>query len=348
MMMTGSQPSMATSITGAGATFPYPLYAKWAEKYRALSGGMELNYQSIGSGGGIKQVIAKTVDFGASDKPLRMTESSSSADSLKKHKLIQFPAIIGGVVVVYNLPTINGKSLQLTGKVLSEIYLGKITKWNDEKLKKLNPDITLPDLSITVIHRSDGSGTTYLFTSYLSNMSEDWQKVGSDTAIAWPAGIGAKGNEGVAANVQSTVGGIGYVEYSYAKPNKLSLCQLETAPGVFIPPTVDSFQDAALEAHWNSEDGFYTTMTKASGSTGWPITGASYILIQQKVDGDKQANVVQTLKFFEWAFSDEGQKIAKELDYVPLPGSLVAKIKDSWSQVKDTQGKSLWPPVDKK
>lgn len=333
----------ANAITGAGATFPYPLYSKWAEKYRAHSGGVELNYQSIGSGGGIKQIIAKTVDFGASDKPLRVEEKDAKKESLTKHGLIQFPTIIGGVVLVYNLPKIPSGALKLTPKIISDIFLGQITKWNDPAIKKQNPDLDLPDLAITSVHRSDGSGTTYLFTSYLSQMNEDWaKKVGSESAVAWPAGIGSKGNEGVAATVLSTSGTLGYVEYSYAKPNNLSYAQLETAPGVFVEPSIDSFQAAALYTQWDSKDGFYSTMTVPKGSEGWPITGASYIIVQQKVDDDRKANVLETLKFFSWAFTPEGKKIATELSYVPLPDSLIKKIKDSWGQIKDAQGQPLW------
>ncbi len=333
----------SATITGAGATFPYPLYAKWAEQYRSHSGGVELNYQSIGSGGGIKQVIVKTVDFGATDKPLKMDESDHGKDSLKKHNLLQFPAVIGGVVVVYNLPDEKKQKLKLSAQVLSEIFLGKITNWNDGRLKKDNPEANFPDLPLTVVHRSDGSGTTFLFTSYLSNISEQWAKtVGFNTAVAWPIGFGSKGNEGVAATVLSTPGAIGYVEYSYAKPNHMSYAQLETTPGVFVEPSIESFQAAASKAQWDKKDGFYMLLTNLNSADCWPITGASYILIHKTVEAARQENILHVLKFFHWAFSQEGQKIATELSYVPLPQSLVDQIVDSWSEVKDIYGQVIW------
>ncbi|HXF90544.1 MAG TPA: phosphate ABC transporter substrate-binding protein PstS [Candidatus Nitrosotenuis sp.] len=337
----------AYAITGAGATFPFPLYAKWAEKFREISKGVELNYQSIGSGGGIKQIIAKTVDFGATDKPLHFEEKDGSKDSLKKHNLLQFPAIIGGVVIAYNLPGLN-KPIKLSSSALAQIFLGQIKEWNDERIKKFNPELEFPKLPITVIHRSDGSGTTFLFTEYLGHISEEWRtKVGSDTAVSWPAGFGAKGNEGVTAMIASTPGALGYVEFSYAKPKKLATALLETEQGTFVEPSIDSFQAAALTANWEAEEGFYVSLTQPHGGKGWPITGASYILIHKVVDKNRAENVRQTLKFFDWAFTKEGSGIARELSYVPLPESLTAKIKASWSAIKTKDGQPLWPVTKK-
>jgi len=323
----------AVDITGAGATFPYPIYAKWADAYKQKTG-VGLNYQSLGSGGGIKQIQARTVDFGATDAPLK-------GDELSKHGLIQFPAIIGGVVPVVNLEGIAPGSIRLTGPVLGDIYLGKIKKWNEKPIAALNPSIKFPDENITVVRRSDGSGTTFLFTDYLSKVNDEWKtKVGSSTAVAWPEGVGGKGNEGVASYVQRIKGAVGYVEYAYAKRNKMIHVALRNKEGQFVQPDDDAFQAAASFADWKSAPGFYQILTEQPGKTSWPITGASFILIYAKAD--KPQSTVEVMKFFDWAFKS-GQKMAAELDYVPMPENVVKMIADDWrAQVKDGSGKSLW------
>ncbi|MGH8750756.1 MAG: phosphate ABC transporter substrate-binding protein PstS, partial [Burkholderiales bacterium] len=285
--------ALAAEITGAGATFPYPIYARWADTYKTQTG-IGLNYQSIGSGGGIKQIQAKTVDFGASDKPL-------TVDELNKHGLMQFPAIMGGVVPVINVEGIQPGQLKLTGAVLADIYLGKIKKWNDPALAALNSGLKLPDEILTVVRRSDGSGTTFLFTDYLSKVSAEWKtKVGSDASVAWPEGVGGKGNEGVAAYVQRIKGSIGYVEYAYAKHNKMTHVQLENKAGKFVQPEITAFQAAAAYADWENAPGFYQILTDQPGKASWPITGASFILIyKQQAD---PAKGTQVLKFFDWAY----------------------------------------------
>jgi len=323
----------AADLTGAGATFPYPIYAKWAEAYKAKTG-VGLNYQSIGSGGGIKQIQAKTVDFGATDAPLK-------SDELAKQGLVQFPAIIGGVVPVINLEGIAPGQLRITGPVLADIYLGRIKKWNDKAIADLNPGTKLPDESITVVRRSDGSGTTFLFTDYLSKASEEWKsKVGTAAAVAWPDGVGGKGNEGVASYVQRIKGSIGYVEYAYAKRNKMSHLALRNKEGVFVQPDDRTFQAAAAFADWKANPGFYQILTEQPGKDSWPITGASFILLHARAD--KPQNTVEVMKFFDWAMRN-GQKMAEELDYVPMPESVVKLINDDWrAQVKDGAGKALW------
>jgi phosphate transport system substrate-binding protein len=323
----------AADITGAGATFPYPIYAKWAEAYKAKTG-VGMNYQSIGSGGGIKQIQAKTVDFGATDSPLK-------PDELEKSGLAQFPAIIGGVVPVVNLDGIKPGDMKLTGAVLADIYLGKIKKWNDKPIADLNPGLKLPDENITVVRRSDGSGTSFLFTDYLSKVSPEWkEKVGASTAVAWPEGVGGKGNEGVASYVQRIKGAIGYVEYAYAKKNKMSHTQLKNKDGNFVMPDDAQFQAAAANAQWKAADGFYQVLTEQPGKDSWPITGASFILIYKAQD--KPATGAEVLKFFDWALKN-GQQMAMELDYVPLPDAVVKQIGDSWkAQIKDGSGKALW------
>jgi phosphate transport system substrate-binding protein len=325
--------AQAVDITGAGATFPYPIYAKWAEAYKQKTG-VGLNYQSIGSGGGIKQIQAKTVDFGATDAPLK-------GDELAKQGLVQFPAIIGGVVPVVNLEGIAPGAMRLTGAVLGDIYLGKIKKWNDKGIADLNPSVKLPDENITVVRRSDGSGTTFLFTDYLSKVNEEWKsKVGSSTAVAWPEGVGGKGNEGVASYVQRIKGAIGYVEYAYAKRNKMTHIAMRNKDGTFVQPEDDAFQAAASYADWKSAPGFYQILTEQPGKTSWPITGASFILIYAKAD--KPQNTVEVMKFFDWALKS-GQKMAAELDYVPMPDNVIKMIADEWrAQVKDGAGKALW------
>ncbi|NTV10675.1 MAG: phosphate ABC transporter substrate-binding protein PstS [Zoogloea sp.] len=331
--LAGASSAFAVDITGAGATFPYPIYSKWAEAYKAKTT-VGLNYQSIGSGGGIKQIKAKTVDFGASDAPLK-------GDELEKEGLTQFPAIIGGVVPVVNLDGLKPGQLKLTGPVLADIFLGKIKKWNDNEIASLNPGAKLPDELITVVRRADGSGTSFLFTNYLSKVSAEWQtKVGSGTAVAWPEGVGGKGNEGVAAYVQRVKGGIGYVEYAYAKKNKMTYVALKNKAGVFVEPDDSTFQAAASFAEWNKVAGFGEILTEQPGKNSWPITGASFILMHKvQQDGAKGAEV---LRFFDWAFKN-GHNMAAELDYVPLPANLVKLVEESWrTSLKDAAGKAIW------
>ena len=323
----------AVDITGAGATFPYPIYAKWAEAYKAKTG-TGMNYQSIGSGGGIKQIQAKTVDFGASDKPLTLEE-------LNKSGLMQFPAVIGGVVPIVNIEGVKPGEMKLTGPVLADIFLGKIKSWGDKAITDLNPTLKLPADPITVVRRSDGSGTTFLFTDYLSKVSPEWKsKVGADASVAWPEGVGGKGNEGVSAYVQRIKGSIGYVEYAYAKKNKMSHAQLKNKDGQFVQPDDPTFQAAASYADWAKAPGFYEILTDEPGKDSWPITGASFILIyKSQADAAKGTEV---LKFFEWALKN-GQKMASEMDYVPLPASLTKLIEDSWrKEVKNASGQALW------
>jgi phosphate transport system substrate-binding protein len=323
----------ATTITGAGATFPYPIYAKWAEAWKAKTG-VGVNYQSIGSGGGIAQIKNRTVDFGASDMPLK-------PEDLQKEGLMQFPAIIGGVVPVVNLEGIAPGAIRFTGAVLADIYLGRIKSWNDKALVDLNPGVKLPADPITVVRRSDGSGTTFIWTDYLSKVSPDWKsKVGASTAVAWPEGVGGKGNEGVAAYVQRIKGSIGYVEYAYAKKNRMAHGAVRNRDGQFVQPDDDSFQAAAAFADWKSAPGFYQILTDQPGKESWPISGASFILMHQKQD--KPENAVEVLKFFDWAMKN-GQKMASELDYVPMPDAVVKVINDAWKvQIRDAAGKAVW------
>jgi len=325
--------AQAVDITGAGATFPYPIYAKWAEAYKAKTG-VGMNYQSIGSGGGIAQIKAKTVDFGASDMPLK-------PEDLQAAGLMQFPAIIGGVVPVVNLEGIAPGQLKFTGAVLADIYLGKVKAWNDKAIADLNPGVKLAADPITVVRRSDGSGTTFIWTDYLSKVSDEWKsKVGSSTAVAWPEGVGGKGNEGVAAYVQRIKGSIGYVEYAYAKRNKMAYASVQNKDGQFVEPDDTTFQAAAAYADWKSAPGFYQILTNQPGKTSWPITGASFILLHVKQD--KPESAAEVLKFFDWAFKN-GQKMAGELDYVAMPDAVTKVIADAWkTQVKDPSGKALW------
>jgi phosphate transport system substrate-binding protein len=325
--------AQAVDITGAGATFPYPLYAKWADAYKTKAG-VGLNYQSIGSGGGIKQIQAKTVDFGASDKPL-------TPDELSKAGLAQFPAIMGGIVLVVNLDGVAAGKIKLTGPVVADIFLGKIKKWNEKALTDLNPDLKLPDENITVVRRSDGSGTTFNFTDYLSKVSPEWkQKVGSDTAVAWPEGVGGKGNEGVASYVQRIKGAIGYVEFAYALKNKMTYTAMKNKDGNWVLPDDATFQAAAAYADWKKNPGFYEILTDEPGKDSWPITATSFILLQ-KVQADA-AKGKEVLKFFDVSFKT-GQKAARELDYVPMPENVVKLIEDSWKDIKDASGKPVWP-----
>jgi phosphate transport system substrate-binding protein len=325
--------AMAADMTGAGATFPYPIYAKWAESYKAATGN-GLNYQSVGSGAGIKQIKARTVDFGASDMPLK-------AEELETEGLMQFPAIMGGVVTVVNVDGITPGQLRLTGPVVADIYLGKITKWNAPEIAALNPGVKLPAADITVVHRADSSGTSFLFTDFLSKASAEFKaKVGAGTAVKWAVGVGGKGNEGVAANVQRIKGSIGYVEWAYAKKNKLSHTQLKNKDGQFLQPDDDNFKAAAANAEWTKTPGFAVVLTDQAGKTSWPITGVSYILMHKtQADAAKGREV---LKFFDWSFKN-GDAAAAELDYVPMPNSVVALVQAAWkAQLKDASGKSVY------
>jgi phosphate transport system substrate-binding protein len=319
--------AFAADITGAGATFPFPIYAKWAEAYKKQTG-TGLNYQSIGSSGGIKQIRAKTVTFGATDAPVK-------GDELDKDGMVQFPAIIGGTVPVVNLDGFKPGELRISGPVLAEVYMGTIAKWNDAKLAALNPGKALPDQAITVVHRADGSGTTFNFTDYLSAVSKDWaDKVGKGAAVKWPAAssVGGKGNEGVAANVSRVKGSIGYVEYAYVKKNNMNFLQLQNADGKFVAPDDLTFAAAAAGADWFSVPGMGISMVNAKGATSWPISTASFILMY-KEPGDKAASQ-EVIKFFDWAFKN-GKQMAAELDYVPLPDALTAQIRQKvWSQIK--------------
>jgi phosphate transport system substrate-binding protein len=325
--------TMAADMTGAGATFPYPIYAKWAEMYKKTTGN-GLNYQSVGSGAGIKQIKAKTVDFGASDMPL-------NAQELAAEGLVQFPAIMGGVVLVVNLPGVTPGQLKLTGPVIADIYLGKLTKWSDPAIAALNPGVKLPADEITVVHRADGSGTSFLFTDYLSKTSPDWKaKIGAGSAVKWAVGVGGKGNEGVAANVQRIKGGIGYVEWAFAKKNKMSHTQLKNKDGVFLQPDDENFKAAAANAEWAKTPGFGVVLTDQAGKAAWPITGASYILMHKtQADGAKGKEV---LKFFDWAYKN-GDAAAAELDYVPMPDVVTKQVQDAWkANLKDAAGKAIW------
>ncbi|WP_148716774.1 phosphate ABC transporter substrate-binding protein PstS [Chitinolyticbacter meiyuanensis] len=322
----------AADITGAGASFPYPLYAKWAEQYKAKSGS-GLNYQSIGSGGGIKQIQAKTVDFGASDAPM-------TADKLNAAGLVQFPTVMGGVVPVINVPGITAGQVKLTPTLLADIFLGKITKWNDAAIAKLNPGVKLPEQNITVVHRADGSGTTWIFTNYLSKVSPEWKtKVGNEASVQWPKGVGGKGNEGVAQYVSRIKGAIGYVEYAYAKKNKMAHTQLQNKAGSFVNPDDTTFKAAAASADWNGTPGFAVVLTDQSGAQAWPITGATFILMHKKQE--KPAQATEVLKFFDWAYKD-GDNTSLELDYVPMPAAVKDTIRSSWKQITGADNSPVW------
>ena len=325
-------PANAADISGAGATFPYPIYAKWADAYKKETGN-GLNYQSIGSGGGIKQIKAKTVTFGASDAPLPGKE-------LDEAGLAQFPMVMGGIVPVVNLDGVKPGDLVIDGPTLAKIFLGEITKWNDPLIAKLNGSVKLPDQAIALVHRSDGSGTTFNFTYYLSDVNADWKsKVGTNTAVQWPAGIGAKGNEGVANNVANTKGSIGYVEYAYALQNKLTYTKMVNKSGKTVSPTSEAFQAAAANADWKSQPGFGVILANEPGDKSWPMTAATWILVyKQPTDA---AATGEALKFFAWAYKN-GAKMAEELDYVPMPAKTVSDIQKYWaSEIKDASGKSL-------
>lgn len=328
-LLAGASLASAQDVTGAGASFPAPLYAKWASEYNKATG-VKINYQSVGSGAGIKQIDAKTVDFGASDMPLK------DADLASKGQL-QFPTVIGGVIPVVNIPGVAAGQLKLTGQLVADIYLGKITKWNDPALTSINPGVKLPDAAIAPVRRADGSGTTFIFTNYLSKVSPEWKdKVGEGTAVNWPTGAGGKGNEGVAAFVNRLPNSIGYVEYAYVKQNKMVYALMKNKDGHFVSPDDTAFKAAAAGADWAKS--FYQILTEQPGKDSWPMTGATFILMH-KVQ-DKPANAAAALKFFAWAYKS-GDKMADDLDYVPMPASVKAAIEKSWGDIKDTSGKAV-------
>jgi phosphate transport system substrate-binding protein len=324
--------TQAADISGAGATFPYPIYAKWADAYKKQTG-VGLNYQSIGSGGGIKQIKAKTVTFGASDMPLK-------PDELKAAGLVQFPMIIGGVVPVVNIKGVSPGALTLDGATIAAIYLGDIAKWNDSRIKQLNPKVALPDLAIAPIYRSDGSGTNFLFTDFLSKASPKFKEnIGANTSVQWPAGIGAKGNEGVANMTAQTGGAIGYVEYAYAKQNNLTYVRMKNRDGKVVAPDAKAFQAAAASADWAKSDSYYLILTDQPGAGSWPITGASFILMYRDVQ-EKQA-AGEALKFFAWAYANGGS-MAQGLDYVPLPKSLIEQVEQTWKSSIKSGAAAVW------
>ena len=325
--------ALAGDISGAGATFPYPIYAKWADAYKKATN-IGLNYQSIGSGGGIKQIEANTVTFGASDMPLKV-------EDLTKDDLIQFPTVMGGIVPVVNLEGIKSGDLVIDGPTLAKIYIGEIKKWDDPAIKKLNPSAKLPSQAIVVVHRSDGSGTTFIFTNYLIKVSADWKdKVGNNTSVEWPVGIGAKGNEGVSNNVTQAQGSIGYVETAYAKQNNLTTMKMVNKDGKTVSPTPDAIQAAAANADWVGTPGFYVLLTDQTGASSWPIAGATFILFHKKVED--AATTLDALKFFDWAYAN-GSKMASDLDYIPMPTNVVVAIKKVWAnEIKDSSGKPVY------
>ena len=321
--------AMAQDATGAGATFPAPLYAKWADAYNKAGGG-RINYQSIGSGAGLRQIRGKTVDFGASDMPL--TDAELATDGLT-----QFPVVIGGVVPVVNIAGLAPGQLRMNGQVLGDIFLGKIAKWNDAALAALNPGVKLPDAAIATVHRADGSGTTFIFSNYLSKVNAEWKsKIGEGTAVNWATGVGGKGNEGVAAFVQRLPNSIGYVEYSYAKINKMVHVNLRNQAGNFVAPEEGSFKAAAAGANWSKS--FYQILTEQAGKDSWPITGATFIMMHKAQDKPTQA--ASSLKFFDWALAN-GDKMAIDLEYVPLPDAVKAMVRREWASIKDAAGKPI-------
>jgi phosphate transport system substrate-binding protein len=325
-------PASAAEISGAGATFPYPIYAKWADAYKKETG-TGLNYQSIGSGGGIKQIQTGTVTFGASDMPLPKAQ-------LDKDGLAQFPTVMGGVVPVVNLPGVTPGELILDGQTVARIYLGEIKTWNDAAIAKLNPNVRLPAQAIVVVHRSDGSGTTFLFTDYLSKVNAKWKAdVGASTAVEWPTGIGAKGNEGVSGNLEQAKGAIGYVEYAYAKQNRLGFVKMVNKDGKVVTPEAATFVAAAANANWEGTPGFGVILTDQPGAESWPIAGATFILMRKKAQ--KPADSATALKFFAWAYKS-GSKMAEDLDYVPMPAKVIAAIENSWSEIRDSSGKPVY------
>lgn len=320
-------------LNGAGASFPYPLYSQWAFEYESLTG-MKLNYQSIGSGGGIAQIKAKTVDFGASDAPMK-------PDELNEAGLVQFPMVIGGVVLVVNVPGVKPGELKLTPELLADIFLGKLTNWSDPAIAAANPGLKLPDQSISVVHRADGSGTTWIFTHYLSKVSPEWkQRVGAASAVAWPVGMGGKGNEGVASYVQRAPGAIGYVEFAYALQNKMSYALLQNRAGKFVAPSIESFQAAAANADWKSAPGYYMILIDQPGGESWPITGASYILVHKNLADAERARAM--LGFFDWCFRHGGDT-AEKLHYVPIPQNVIEMVESTWQRELRCGGKPVWP-----
>ena len=324
--------AQAADITGAGATFPFPIYSKWAEAYKKESG-VGLNYQSIGSGGGIRQIKAKTVAFGATDAPLK-------GEELTKDGLIQFPTVMGGVVPAINIAGVEPGQLKLSGELIAEIYLGNIKKWNDPKIVALNGDLKLPDANINPVYRSDGSGTTFVFTDYLSKVSADWKsKIGTNTAVQWPVGIGGKGNEGVSASVKQVANSIGYVEYAYAKQNKLAHALVKNADGNFPAPDDKAFQAAAANANWNEAPGFGISLNNQKGANAWPITSATFLLVHAKPE--KPEEVQAALKFVDWAYKS-GDQLALDLDYVPLPANVKDQVRNAWKGVTDPAGKPIF------
>jgi len=326
-------PATAAEITGAGATFPFPVYSKWAEAYKKETG-TSLNYQSIGSGGGIKQILAKTVDFGATDAPMK-------GEDLEKNGLLQFPTVMGAVVPVINVQGIEPGKLKLTGTVLADMFQGKIVKWNDAKIAQLNPDLKLPDANITPIYRSDSSGTTSVFTTYLSQVSESWKSgLGAGTTINWPAGQGGKGNEGVAAAVKQVPNAIGYVEYAYAKQNNIPFALIQNKAGKYPQPDNKSFQAAAANANWSSAPGFGISLTNQPGDEAWPITNPTFILVHKTTDKPEQT--AEALKFFDWAYKN-GDQLATDLDYVPLPDNVVGQVQAAWTkEIKSSSGQPVY------
>ncbi|WP_097459813.1 phosphate ABC transporter substrate-binding protein PstS [Mangrovitalea sediminis] len=320
------------NISGAGSTFIYPIFAKWADTYHKNTG-VKLNYQSIGSGGGIRQIEAKTVDFGASDAPMK-------PEQLEKQGLIQFPMVMGGVIPCVNLPGIKAGELKLDGTTLADIFMGKIKEWDAKEIQALNPGVKLPHRSITVVHRADGSGTTWIFTNYLTKVSKTWaEKVGNDKAVQWPTGVGAKGNEAVANYVERIKGGIGYVELAYVLQNHMTYVDLKNKAGKYVAPTLDTLQSAAANADWADAKGYYMVLTDQPGDTSWPITGATFVLMHKQ---PKEAAVSQAaMKFFDWSYR-KGAGMAKELQYVPIPMNVVEMIEKSWNQEVKDGGKAVW------
>lgn len=328
-------PALAGSqkINGAGATFPYPLYAQWAYRYKGLTG-VQVNYQSIGSGGGIAQIKARTVDFGASDAPMKPDELASAG-------LIQFPMAVGGVVPVVNVKGITPGGLRLSAEVLADIYLGKITKWNDPAIAAINPGVDLKDGAITVVHRADGSGTTWIYTHYLQKVSAAWRdRVGFGKAVDWPVGIGGKGNEGVAAYVKRIKGAIGYVEFAYALQNKMAFIKLQNKAGNYVDPTIESFQAAAANADWEHAPGYFQVLTDQPGASSWPITGATFVLIYKNQPDANRAGVM--LRYFDWCFN-HGADVARKLHYVPLPENVIGMIENTWRDQLEGAGRAIWP-----
>ncbi|MBM4286039.1 MAG: phosphate ABC transporter substrate-binding protein PstS [Deltaproteobacteria bacterium] len=336
LTLAGLCQAQSPTINGAGASFPYPVYARWAHKYHELTG-VKINYQSIGSGGGIAQIKAKTVDFGGTDEPLK-------PEDLERYGLVQFPTVMGGVVPIFNAPGIESGKLKLDGPTLAAIFMGKINKWDDEAIKKLNPDLKLPSQAITVAHRTDGSGTTFIFTSYLAAVSPEFkEKVGAGKAVKWPAAhsIGGKGNEGVAGQVKAVKGAIGYVEYAYAFQNKIPYAVLQNPAGKFVEPNIETFQAAAANADWSkAPKGFSLMLNKQQGDKSWPIVGVTYIMAYKDYADANKGKAL--LKYFDWSYK-HGAEMAKALHYVPLPENVVKLVQDEWAKEVKSGGKPLWP-----